>query len=135
MASMAVAQEDTLRDVENPLEEEFDYQVGEQLELDVRIDGLGWRWLRIDGGDPTDFVGGKDVRVEISLEADNQTNKTLALDVILLLEDGRGNQLDRVELKTFKVSGGRLKQDNQKVRIDGGVLADMGKIYIFAEVS
>ncbi len=135
LASTSLAQEGLLRDVESPLDEEFDYRVGEQLELNVRVDGLGWRWVRIDGGDPAEFEDGKDTRVEISLEADNQTNDTLALDIILLLEDASGNQLERVELKKFKVPGGRLKQDSQKVRIDGGVLAEMGKIYIFAEVS
>ncbi len=134
LAPYSVAQETPPRVGDNPFEEEFDYRVGDQLELNVSIDGLVWRLFTIDGGDPADHTSDKEVRTEIGLEAENSTNSSLTLTIILLLEDPGGNQLQRVELKSFKVSGGRLKQDVQKIRINGAVLAEMGKIYFFAEV-
>ena len=42
--------------------------------------------------------------------------------------------MERIELKKIKVGAGRYDEDIQKVKVDGGVLAETGKVYIFAEV-
>ncbi|MCD4749844.1 MAG: hypothetical protein K8R59_10770 [Thermoanaerobaculales bacterium] len=134
LASSVSAQEDEPRKVTSPFQEEYEIKVGEVLNLEVLLDGLLWRSFRIDAGDPVDFQAGNNVRTTITNELENLGEETLNLEVILLLEDERGRQLGRLVLRPIKAGGGRFKEDSQKYKIDGRVLAETAKVYFFAEV-
>jgi hypothetical protein len=123
------------RQVENPYQEEFDYELGERLELDVQIGALVLNSLRVVAGNQDDIEAGKTVKAFVYLELENPSDSSASIDTILLLEDEQGIQLERVELKSVKVSSGDAKEDDQKVKLDGRTLRDLGKIYLYAEVN
>ena len=54
--------------------------------------------------------------------------------VIVLFEDAQGAPLDRVECKQVRVSGERGKESVQKFKLEGRVLLDARKVYLFCEV-
>lgn len=120
---------------ENPFQEEYDYEVEQRLDLNIQIDALIVRSLRINAGDPQEFVAGENVKTFIYLEIENPSESSASISTILLLEDAQGSQLERVELKTVKVSSGDAKESEMKVKLDGRTLRELAKVYIFAEVS
>ncbi|RLE18099.1 MAG: hypothetical protein DRJ61_03860 [Acidobacteria bacterium] len=133
-AVITAAQGPDLRKIESPLQEEFDFRIGQILGLNLHIDGIKWTVLKADAGDMTRWTAGKTTKTSFTNELENLTDTPLILSIILLLEDDRGRQLERVELKRIKVGPGRYTQAIQKIKIDGGNLADTAKVYIFAEV-
>lgn len=133
-AGFVVGQEADLREATSPFQEEFDFRIGQTLELELRIDGLRWAVLRAGAGDSEDWTTGKKVKTYFTNELENLTDMPLTMSAIILLEDERGRQLERVELKRIRVGGGRYIEDIQKIKIDGGTLSETAKIYIFAEV-
>jgi len=134
VAGITAAQGTDLRDVSSPFQEEFTFKVGQTLDLNLRIDGIKWAVLKASAGDKTEWTAGKRVKTSITTEMENLTNTPLAIRIILLLEDDRGRPLERIELRKIKVGVGRYNEDLQKVKVDGGNLADTAKAYIFAEV-
>lgn len=133
-AAIAVGQEAELREVTSPFQEDFNFRIGQTLELEVRIDGLRWVVLRAGAGDAEEWTAGKKVKTSFTNELENLTDMPVTLNAIILLEDDRGRQLERVELKRIRIGGGRYIEDIQKIKIDGGSLSETAKIYIFAEV-
>ncbi len=134
-AGVVASQGAELKVVDSPFTEEFDFKVGQTLDLNLRLNGLRWSVLRAGAGDEADWREGKKVKTSFTIELENLGDTPLTFSIIALLEDGRGRQLERVELKNIKVGAGRYVEDIQKVKIDGGILAETGKIYIFAEVN
>ncbi len=122
------------REVGSPFQEEFDFTIGQTLDLNIRIDGINWSTLRAGAGDEADWREGKKIKTSFTNELENLTNTPLTLSVIILLEDDRGRQLERIELKKIKVGAGRYDEDIQKIKVDGGVLAETSKVYTVAEV-
>lgn len=134
IAGIAAAQGPDFQEVGSPLQEEFDFKIGQILNLNLRIDGIKWTVLKADAGDDSGWTAGKTTKTSFTNELENLTDTTLTLSIILLLEDDRGRQLERVEFKRIKVGPGRYNQDIQKIKVDGGNLAHIAKVYIFAEV-
>lgn len=133
--SIASAQGNEIRAVSSPFQEEFEYTVGETLDLNLEIDGIRWTVLRIGAGDPDNWSPGNRVKATFTNEVSNIVDDQRSLMIILLLEDDRGRKLERVELKTIRVGAGNSDEDIQKVKIDSGILAETGKIYLFAEIN
>ena len=133
-AGTVAAQGADPRVVESPFTEEFDYKVGQILELNLRLNGLRWSVLSVSAGDESEWREGKKVKSSLTNELENLGDTRRTLSIIMLLEDDRGRQLQRIKFKNIKVGFGRYIEDIQKVKVDGGILADTAKIYIFAEV-
>jgi len=133
-AGFVAAQGTELEVVDSPYAEEFDYKVGQTLDLNLRLGGLRWSVLTVGAGDEADWREGKKVKTYFTNELENLTNTPLTFSIIILLEDDRGRQLERIKLKNIKVGAGRYFEDIQKVKVDGGILAGTGKVYLFAEV-
>ncbi len=53
------------------------------------------------------------------VEFENRRAKSARILVILLLEDENGSPLDRIEIATFKLASGRLKEKNETVKLSG----------------
>jgi len=134
VAGIASAQDADLRKVTSPFTEEFDHKIGQTLNLDLRVDGIKWTLIKTSAGNRTDWEDGRDTKTTFTTELENLTDTPRILSIIILLEDERGRQLDRVELKGIKAKPGKSVKDVQKIKIDGALLSDTSKIYIFAEV-
>jgi hypothetical protein len=133
-AGITAAQGTGLREVTSPFTEEFDHKIGQTLNLDLSVDGIKWTLIKTSAGNPADWEDGRDTKTTFTTELENLTDTPRILSVIILLEDERGRQLDRVELKGIKAKPGKFVKDVQKIKIDGALLTDTSKVYIFAEV-
>ncbi len=134
VAAFAGAQDSEFRRVDSPFAEEFDCSLGDNVDLGVEIGGLRWSVFRVAVDSGAELVEGKKVKTFFSNELENPTDTSMTLSIIILLEDSRGNQLERIELKSIKVGKGKSDQDTQKIKVDGAILAKLGKVYIFAEI-
>jgi hypothetical protein len=121
--------------VENPYQAEYEFTVGSDLTPNVSIDDVRWRLLRLDVDDGDAPIAGEEIKAEVTIEVENLGERSARVNLILLLEDDRGGQLERVELKTFKASSGRFESEVQRIKIDGGTAQRLGKVYVFAEIS
>ncbi len=135
VAGSVAAQDADLTVVTSPFAEEFDFKIGRTLDLNLRLEGLKWTTLSADAGDESGWRDGKNVKVVFTNYLENLTDTPLSWSIIVLLEDGRGRQLERIEFKTVKVGGGKFDRDTQKIKVDGGLLKETAKIYLFAEVN
>jgi hypothetical protein len=114
---------------------EFPYTVGSALNPKVDIDGLRWNLLRIAPKKSGRFDADEQVEVTIEIGFENPTNKKFKAKVVLLLEDTEGRKLgERMPLAEVKVGKDTAKVFTQKEQIEGGVLLETGKIYLFCEV-
>lgn len=128
------AQDDEWRISENPYQADLEYTIGESFSPRVEIESLRWRSFKIDSVDGQGVVAGEDVDVEIALEFENRGRKSVKVLVILLLENEDGTPLDRIEVKTFKVSADRLKERTETTTLRGDVLLSTRRVYAFCEV-
>lgn len=119
--------------VSNPFMDEFEFALGADLTPNVEIDDVRWRLLRMDLDDDPP-VDGEESRVEFTIELENLNERSKKFNLIVLLEDERGGQLERVELDTVRASSGRLESDRQRVRVQGRSLLRLAKVYVLAEV-
>jgi hypothetical protein len=131
---VVTAQEEEWRVVENPYQEDLAYSVGETFSPGVELDGLRWRSFRIAAAEGEIITAGEDVSTEVFLEFENRGRKGVRVLVILLLEDEDGTPLERIEARTFKVAGNRLKERVESVTISGDVLRATRRVYAFCEI-
>ena len=134
-AGSVAAQGDDMRAVTSPFAEELDFKIGRTLDLNLLVEGVKWTTLRADAGDEADWRDGKNVKVVFTNQLENLTDRPRTVSVIVLLEDSRGRQLERIELKVVKIGAGKYDEDRQKIKVDGGLLVETAKIYLFAEVN
>jgi len=134
MASPAVAQDDEWRVVDNPYQEDIEYQIGATHTPGVEVEGVRWRSFKIETIERGLFAVGESVDTEVTLAIENRRTKSAKILVIMLLEDENGNPLDRIEARQFKVAAGRLKERTENVRLSGEVLNSTRRIYVFFEI-
>lgn len=130
----ADAQSDTWREVDNPYQEDLDYRIGATLNPGIEIDGVRWRSLLLEADGNDVVAAGEDVDLKVTVSFENRNPSSVKLLVILLLEDGNGAPLERVELATFKVGGQRLKERVESAAVTGDVVLATRKVYLFCEV-
>ena len=123
------------RTVDNPYQEDLEFSFGSTLTPGVEVDRVRWRSLRMDAADADSVAAGEPVDVEISLELENRDSKSAKALVILLLENGGGSPLERIEIKLFKVGGERLKERTETVSLSGDVVLATSRIYLFCEIT
>jgi len=129
------AQDAAVRTVDNPYQEEFDYTLGENLAPNVEIEGLRWTSMRVaarDGGpiDPGDDA----VDVELTVTLANRGTDDARVQVVVLLEDGAGQPLDRLSLESFRVRDGRTETADERFEVPGMSLLAVEKVYLFLEL-
>jgi len=132
--SETFAQDATWRLVDNPYQEDLEYTVGEIASPRVEINGVRWQSFMVQPGqDPNDRRYGR-VPVELTVEVENRRTESEKVLVILLLEDADGAPLDRIEVGTFKVPAGRIRERTESADMLGQVLLDTRRVYVFFEV-
>ena len=134
MVGTAMAQDADWRVVDNPYQEDIEYSFGSTYTPRVEVEGIRWRSFRIEAPDSDQLVDGETVETEVTLEFENRRSKSAKILVILLLEDVNGNPLDRIEVKQFKVAGGRLKERNETANLSSEVIRSARRVYVFFEI-
>jgi hypothetical protein len=135
MAGSAFAQSETWREVDNPYQEDLEIVVGTTLSPRVQIDGVRWRSLLVAARNGATVTAGDNVDLEVAVAFENREPSSAKLLVILLLEDDAGSPLERLELKTFKAGGERLKERSESVSLPGDVVLAIRRVYVYCEVS
>jgi len=133
-SGIASAQNAGVREATSPFTEEFDHKIGQTLNLDLSVAGIKWTLIKTSAGNRADWADGQDTKTTFTTELENLTDTFRVFSIIILLEDERGRQLIRIELKGIKTKPGKFVKDVQKIKIDGALLTDTSKVYIFAEV-
>jgi hypothetical protein len=128
----AVAQD--WREVDNPYQEDVVYDLGETFNPRVDVEGVRWQSLRIEVPDGAPAAAEQDVAVEVTVEVENRTPSAERVLIILLLEDGDGGPLDRIELREFKIGSERRKERKTTARLAGEHLGAAERLYLFFEV-
>ena len=134
VAAPAMAQDPEWRVVENPYQEDIEYDVGTTLAPMVEVDGIRWRSFSVERPDFSQIEDSETIDTEVVFEFENRRNKSARILVILLLEDESGAPLDRIEGRPFQLGGGRLKERRETARISAGNLKAAQRVYLFFEV-
>jgi len=134
MVGTAMAQDADWRVVDNPYQEDIEYSFGSTHTPRIEVEGIRWRSLRIEVPDNDQLVDGESFETEVTLEIENRRSKSAKILVILLLEDADGNPLDRIEVKQFKVAGGRLKERKETAGLSSEVIRTARRVYVFFEI-
>ncbi len=134
MASLAAAQETEFRPVSNPFQEGYSYRIGEDLAPAVDLEGLRWTLVRVAPKSDREISAGRDVAIIVDLEFENRGDNAVKVLVVLLLEDQRGNGLERLQFEPFRAGGGRFKAIRMKFKIRGEVLLATEGLYLFCEI-
>jgi hypothetical protein len=134
MAPPAAAQNPDWRTVDNPYQEDIEYAIGTTHEPRVEVGGVRWRSFKIETPDRDPFAAGEPVSTEVTVEFENRSNKSARILVILLLEDEDGSPLDRIEMKPFKLAGGRLKETKTTAELPTAIVESARRVYLFFEI-
>jgi len=134
IASPATAQNPDWRVVENPYQEEIEYDIGATHTPRVEVEKVRWHSFTIERRDPDLLRERETVDTEVTLMFENRGTKTTKILLILLLEDADGNPLDRIEAKRFKLASGRLKERKETVSLPSEVIRSTRRVYVFFEV-
>jgi hypothetical protein len=134
VASPATAQSPDWRKVDNPYQEDVEYAIGAIAEPAVEVDDIRWRSFKIETPEEGPFAAGESIRTDVTVEFENRGNTSARILVIFLLEDEDGGPLDRIEVKPFKLAGGRLKERKETVELAAEVVGSTRRVYLFFEV-
>jgi hypothetical protein len=120
--------------VDNPYQEDIEYEIGDVVNPRVSVDSVRWHSFTIV--EPDEIPSGDDTAVdsEIIVEFENRASSSAKILVIFLLEDADGNPLDRFEVRPFKAPTGRLKERKQDIVLTGATLRAAERVYLFFEV-
>ena len=132
---VAHAQDPDVRIEDNPYQEEFDYTLGETLAPNVEIEGLRWTSVRIaPRGDREIDPGDDGVDVEVVVAFDNRGSDDVRAQVVVLLEDGGGQPLERLSLESVRVRDGRTQEADERFEVPGASLLAVERVYLFLEL-
>jgi len=134
MASLAAAQETEFRPVSNPFQEGYSYRIGEDLVPAIELDGLRWTLVRVAPKSDREISAGRDVQINVDIEFENRGENAVKVLVVLLLEDQRGNPLERLQIEPFRAGGGRFKAVREKFKVRGEMLLATEGLYLFCEI-
>jgi len=132
--SPATAQAPEWRTVDNPYQEDVEYAIGATYEPRVEIDDIRWRSFTIDTSEEGPFAAGEEIKTDVTVEFENRGGESAKILVILLLEDENGGPLDRIEVKPFKLPGGRLKERKETTDLPAESLGSTRRVYLYLEV-
>jgi hypothetical protein len=134
LAATAAAQEVDYRSAENPFQDGFEFVVNSDLRPMVEIEGVRWTRFGLHVKGDKEIVRDKEMPVTLELGFINTNPDSARIMVVVLLEDGHGNILERVECDRFSANTDRLKESIQKFKISGAVLESMSSVYLFCEI-
>lgn len=120
--------------VDNPYQEEVDYSIGDTFNPGVVVEGVRWHSFTVVSPDRAFLSDGVNVSTDLNVQFENRASKSAKVLVILLLEDGEGNPLERIEVRQFKIPSGRLKERTESVVLSTATLNSTERVYLFFEI-
>ncbi len=115
---------------------EYAYQVGQDLNPRVIIDGMRWTLLSVALKKDRAVAPDDSVDVVVKLGFENPTSEKFKIALIILLEDAEGHKVgEPLNLKEEKIGKGDTKTFEQKFEIIGSTLINTGKVYLLLELS
>jgi hypothetical protein len=118
--------------VANDYGAEFAFSPGRPIEL--RVEVLGIRFDTVAVTPQGEVAAGTQVPCEVAVDGSSVAEKKATVTVVLLLEDNKGQSLERVTAEPFRVKSGRSFGEKQKREISGDALGSAAKIYVFIQV-
>jgi hypothetical protein len=134
VAGFSAAQETEFRSVSNPFQEGYPYRIGEDLAPGVEIDDFRWTLVRLITRAEGEIEPGEEIALTAELEFENRREDGVRVLVVLLLEDQRGNPVERLQFSPFRAGGGRFKVVREKFKLPGDVLLATEGLYLFCEI-
>ncbi len=131
LAGLVAAQEG--RPVENPYQAEVTYELGKAVDPGVVIEGVRWGALKVVPRG--ELRPGSRVKCTLEFGFENRSDRTVRIDVVLLLEDAAGTTLHRLEVKPMRLGSGRRKVFHDTYRLPADALRSLRKLYLFCEVT
>jgi hypothetical protein len=111
---------------------EFAFAPGQPIRLGVEVEGVRFDTV---GLTPQDEVrAGANATCEIAVEGSSVASKKATVTLVLLLEDDKGQGLQRVSAEPFRVKSSRAFSEKQRVEVPGDALSAASKVYIFIEI-
>ena len=127
-------QETAYQVMENPFQDEFDYEINSELMPLIEVDGVRLVSFAISVDEDRDLTSDKPIPLTVEVALTNTNSQSVRAFVIALLEDSEGDALDRLECSQISAGKNRDKQISQKFKLPGPVLEATRKIYLFFEV-
>ena len=134
LVASAIAQKGSYREVENPFQDGFEFDVNSTLEPMVDVAGVRWTSFSLFVKGERDIEPDKEMPVIVELGFVNTNPGNVRVLVIALLEDSIGNLLHRVECTRFSAGSNRLKESTQRFKIPGSALQSARQVYLFCEI-
>ena len=130
----SAAQSAEWRVADNPYQEDVAYRIGDTFNPGVVVEGVRWHSFTVVAPDRGPTGGGVNLSTDLTVEFENRGSKSAKILVILLLEDADGNPLERIEVRSFKVASGRLKERTEDIVLSSTTLDETERVYLFFEV-
>ena len=120
--------------VASPYQAEYPYAVGTDLTPQVSIEGVQIDAIRVAPREQGEVAADRDVEIEVTSTLTNNGAKTVHVLVVLLLEDGQGNALERLEMPSVRVPSEKTRSGNERFTVRGRIVLDTEKVYLFCEL-
>lgn len=133
-AAPSAAQSAEWRPTDNPYQEDVAYRIGDTFNPGVVVEGVRWHSFTVVAPDRGPTGGGVNLSTDLTVEFENRGSKSAKVLVILLLEDADGNPLERIEVRSFKVASGRLKERTESIVLSSTTIDATERVYLFFEV-
>ncbi|MGD9253607.1 MAG: hypothetical protein PVG92_06705 [Holophagae bacterium] len=130
----AQAQDTSYRTAENPYQDELDYQINDELDMGLEIDGVRWSHFAVKLRTDRERDPDRNHPVTVELQLENTGRRNANVLLIILFEDAEGDPLERLQCEPITVGAGRSRDSAQKYKLSGAVLEATRKIYLFVEV-
>jgi hypothetical protein len=133
-AGVAGPQQPPARAVDSPYQEGVSYSLGEELALDVDIEGIWWTHVQIESetGETVDVDAEVDVVAKVRF--DNRAGRTVRLATVLMLEDGSEQPLERLQFPSFKLPARRVREFQHRFSVSGSDLIATRHLYLFCKI-
>jgi hypothetical protein len=130
----AHAQEQEFEQVGDLFQREYDYEVGNELALNVDLSGLRWSTLEIQPRNPDDLRPGRGEKVDLNMLFENTRDDNAEITIVVLLEGADGGLLERLECRPIRVGDNEVEEERDRQKVLADSLAATEKVYVFAEV-
>jgi hypothetical protein len=120
--------------VASPYQGEYPYTIGTDLTPPVSVEGVHIDAIRVAPRQEGEIAADRDIEVEVTSTFTNNGAKTVRVLVVLLLEDGQGNALERLEMPSVRVPSEKTRSGNERFTVRGRIVLDTQKVYLFCEL-
>ena len=116
---------------ENPFQGEYAFALGNAIVIRADVKGLLLDSVTVSTSE--EVRAGATVKCQVRVQGHNRLENKATLKTILLLENGAGHGIEKLELKPFKAKSARAFDEQQSVEVAGDSLKAAVSVYIFIQ--